>query len=141
VRDVRSSPPTHLSANEDAHSTIGSSLRIIDLRTTPGVPINEFDAFGATAYHVGSGVGGTHVYVVHLAPGGVIGVHEAGFDQIFAPIHGNGWAAGSDGRRRAVAVGEAALIRRGELHSKGSNTGLVALMLQVHQLDAPGAGA
>jgi quercetin dioxygenase-like cupin family protein len=111
-------------------------LRIIDLRAAPGVPIHEFDASGATAHHVGSGGGATHVYVVHLAPGGVIGAHEAGFDQIFAPVQGNGWAAGPDGTRHPVAVGEAALIQRGELHSKGSDGGMVALMLQVQQLDA-----
>ena len=114
-------------------------MRIIDLRATPSVPINEFDASGATAHHVGSGGGATHVYVVHFAPGGVIGAHEAGFDQIFAPVQGSGWAAGADGMRHPVVVGEAALIQRGELHAKGSDSGLVALMLQVQQLDASGA--
>ncbi len=93
----------------------------------------------ATAHHLGSGGGAAHAYAVHLAPGGSIGAHEAGFDQLFVPVHGSGWAAGADGVRRPVAVGEAAIIRRGEVHAKGSETGLVALMVQVERLAEPRA--
>jgi len=39
-----------------------------------------------------------------------------------------------DGERIPLAQGEAAIIRRGEIHSKGSETGRTAFMVQVHDL-------
>jgi hypothetical protein len=42
--------------------------------------------------------------------------------------------AGGDGVRQTLATGEAAFIFRGETHSKGSETGLTALMVQVRDL-------
>ncbi len=110
-------------------------MRILDLRAARRVPIADFDAIGAAVSRVGSAEGTTHAWVVHLEPGGVIGGHEAGFDQLFVPLQGDGWAAGADGVRHPVGAGEAALIRRGEVHAKGSERGMVALMVQVERLD------
>jgi quercetin dioxygenase-like cupin family protein len=88
-----------------------------------------------------SGGGAAHIYLIHLAPGGVIGAHEAGFDQLFVPLQGSGWAAGTDAVRHQIVVGQAAVFRRGEVHAKGSEIGLVALMVQVEQAtDACAAG-
>ncbi len=42
--------------------------------------------------------------------------------------------SGDDGERIPLAQGEAAIIRRGEIHSKGSETGRTAFMVQVHDL-------
>ena len=112
-------------------------MRVIDLRTTPASPVDTFDAVATAAHHLGSGGGAAHVYVLHFAPGGAIGEHEAGFDQLLVPVQGSGWAAGGDGVRRALAVGEAALIGRGEMHAKGSDTGLIALMVQIESVMSP----
>jgi hypothetical protein len=50
----------------------------------------------------------------------------------FAP--GSGRVAGGDGERRDLPEGHAALITRGETHSKGSETGMTALMVKVREL-------
>jgi hypothetical protein len=47
----------------------------------------------------------------------------------------DGWVAGEDGVRHALRAGEAAFIRRGEIHSKGSESGVIALMVQVREFD------
>jgi quercetin dioxygenase-like cupin family protein len=83
---------------------------------------------------IADGVGEAHVYWIAFEPGGVIGPHEAGFGQLFVPVDGAGWVAGQDGRRLAVSPGESAFIARGEMHSKGSDSGMTALMLQVRDL-------
>jgi quercetin dioxygenase-like cupin family protein len=88
----------------------------------------------ASALEVAAGNGEAHIYVVYFEAGGVIGPHEAGFGQLLLPIAGSGWVAGPDGERVALVEGEAALIPRGEIHSKGSETGLAALMVQVRDL-------
>lgn len=78
----------------------------------------------------------THTaYVLHFEADGLIGQHEAGFGQLFFAMSGDGWVAGGDGVRHALREGEAAFIRRGGVHSKGSETGLVALMVQVRDFN------
>lgn len=90
----------------------------------------------ASAVELAEGTGEAHVYTVYLEAGGVIGPHEAGFGQLFVPLFGSGWVAGGDNERLPVGEGEAAFIARGEVHSKGSETGLAALMIQVRDLTA-----
>ena len=75
-----------------------------------------------------------HAYVLHFEADGVIGPHQAGFGQLFFAMSGEGWVAGDDRLRHPLREGEAAFIRRGEVHSKGSENGLVALMIQVRDL-------
>jgi hypothetical protein len=52
---------------------------------------------------------------------------------IFFAVSGDGWVAAFDGRRRRLAEGQAAFIHKGEIHSKGRDTGLTA-MVQVRHL-------
>jgi quercetin dioxygenase-like cupin family protein len=85
---------------------------------------------------VAVGDGEAHAYVLYFDAGGLIGRHEAGFGQLFFAVSGDGWVAGDDGVRQPLREGEVAFIARGEVHSKGSDTGLTALMVQVRNLDA-----
>lgn len=88
----------------------------------------------ASSIELAEGEGEAHAYVLYFEPGGEIGAHEAGFGQLFFAVSGNGWVAGGDGVRVPLAEGEAAFISRGEIHSKGSETGLTALMVQIRNL-------
>lgn len=88
----------------------------------------------ASSIKLAKGAGEAHAYVLYFEPGGEIGPHEAGFGQIFLPIIGSGWVAGEDGERVVLVGGQAALFRRGETHSKGSETGMTAVMVQVRDL-------
>jgi quercetin dioxygenase-like cupin family protein len=90
-----------------------------------------------SSLEVAEGAGEAHAYVLYFEPGGEIGAHEAGFGQLFFALSGNGWVAGGDGERVPLAEGQAAFIRRGEIHAKGSETGLTALMVQVRDLIPP----
>ena len=88
----------------------------------------------ASSIKLAEGAGEAHVYALYFDPGGEIGPHEAGFGQLFLPLSGSGWVAGDDGERVALAEGQAALFRRGETHSKGSETGMTAVMVQIGDL-------
>jgi quercetin dioxygenase-like cupin family protein len=90
----------------------------------------------ASSLELAEGEGEAHAYVVYFEPGGEIGPHEAGFGQLFVALSGSGWVAGGEGERVPLAEGQAAFIQRGEIHSKGSETGLTALMIQVRDLTA-----
>jgi quercetin dioxygenase-like cupin family protein len=71
---------------------------------------------------------------VYFEPGGKIGEHVAGCGQLFLVINGAGWASGADGRRVDLAAGRGVYFERGELHSKGSETGMTAVIIQVTEL-------
>jgi hypothetical protein len=109
-------------------------MQLFDLSPEHATAIREFEAAGAAALALASGAGAAHIYTIYLEPGGQIGPHPAGFGQLFVPLTGSGWVAGADGVQFALIPGQAAYWSRGELHSKGSEEGLTALMIQVRDL-------
>jgi quercetin dioxygenase-like cupin family protein len=106
----------------------------LDASAADRIGPRPFEVKLTSALEVAAGSGEAHVYVLYFEPGGEIGPHEAGFGQILYAVAGNGWVAGEDGVRRPLAEGDAAFISRGEQHSKGSEGGLTALMIQVRGL-------
>jgi quercetin dioxygenase-like cupin family protein len=110
-------------------------MRVIETGREAAERIERFESQGAWSLKLGGGSGEAYVYSVHFDPGGEIGPHEAGFDQLFVVVEGSGWGAGADGARTPLVRGQAALFRRGEVHSKGSERGMQAIMIQVHELD------
>ena len=113
-------------------------MHVIDFTPERATPIPEYGSRGASAQPLADGGGEAHVYAVHIGPGGEIGPHPAGFAQLFLVVAGEGWVAGGDGERRPVRAGQGAVIARGEVHAKGSESGLSAVMIQLAQL-APAA--
>ena len=109
-------------------------MRVVDFSRERAEPIERFDSVAATSVHVGDGEGEAHVYSVHFDAGGRIGTHPAGFGQLFLVVEGSGWVAGEDGQRVELCAGQGAYIARGEQHSKGSDTGMSAIMVQVRDL-------
>ena len=103
---------------------------------TPGheAPISVYDSRGAHALSLGEGRGQGHIYWIRIDPGGVIGRHEAGFGQLFLVVDGSGWVSGDDGLPRPLSAGMGAFFARGEVHAKGSDTGLTAIMVQLTEL-------
>jgi quercetin dioxygenase-like cupin family protein len=93
------------------------------------VPITDYESSLASSIEFAEGVGEAHAYITFFELGGAIGPHEAGFGQILFAVSGSGWVTGSDGVRVPLAEGHAAFIRRGEIHAKGSETGMKALIV------------
>jgi quercetin dioxygenase-like cupin family protein len=109
-------------------------VTIINLQAESVQPIEAYESFAAWSSEIASGLGEAHLHVVRMEAGGVIGPHEAGFGQLFLVVSGVGWAAGPDGEHRVLVPGQAAYIRRSELHSKGAESALIALIVQVREL-------
>lgn len=100
-----------------------------------GSPIEEYGSVGASAWPIADGTGEAHVYHVRIGPGGRIGPHPAGFGQLFVVLEGSGWVEGGSSERLDVGVGEAVFVERGEVHAKGSEAGMTALMIQVRDME------
>jgi quercetin dioxygenase-like cupin family protein len=117
-------------------------MHVIDFNPERSTPITEYDSRGASTQPLASGAGEAHVYAVHVAAGGEIGPHPAGFGQLFLVVSGEAWVTGGDGVRHSVRAGHGAVIARGEVHRKGSAPGCTAIMIQLAELtstDALGA--
>jgi hypothetical protein len=110
-------------------------MRIVDLDEFATTPILEYQSTAAAAASIAQGRGDGHIHWLRFEPGGVIGPHPAGPAQLFIPLEGAGWAAGSDAVRHPIALGQVAFIASGEIHSKGSEGGMNALMIQLSTLD------
>jgi len=115
-------------------------MRVIRLSPAHAEPIHLFEAVGASSELLANGRGEAHIHWVRFEPGGRIGEHPTGFGQLFFVVDGSGWAAGADGRRVEIRAGQCVCFERGERHSKGSDGGMTALMVQVSDL-RPSASA
>ena len=117
----------------------GNVVAMKIVRPTPSlaerIGTRPYEVTKVSSIELAVGDGEAHAYGLYFEPGGEIGPHEAGYGQLFFALSGDGWVAGGDGIRQPLATGEAAFIMRGEIHSKGSETGLSALMVQVRDLD------
>ncbi len=113
-------------------------MRILEFGRDRAAPIAEFSSNAAASIQLGSGHGEAHVHALHFEPAGSIGRHRAGFAQLFVVASGTGWVEGNDGVRVELAEGQAAWFARGEMHAKGSNQGMTAIMIQVDELEPLG---
>jgi len=116
----------------------GTAVRIVEFNAEVAEPISSFESVAASSVALGHGHGELHVYCVHFGVDAEIGVHPTGFCQLFLVVHGSGWVAGADGRRVALSAGQGAFFERGETHSKGSQSGMVAVMVQASHMKSGG---
>jgi hypothetical protein len=105
-------------------------IRIVHFSAADAEPIGLYSSVLASAVALGHGEDGSHVYAVHIEAGGEIGSHPAGVDQLFLVVQGSGWGAGADGVRHSLSALQGAFVPRGENHAKGSQAGMVAIMVQ-----------
>lgn len=110
-------------------------MRVIEFSPGHSQPISLFESVSASSVPLGDGSGRAHVYCLYFGAGGRIGEHRAGFGQLFLVVEGAGWAAGGDGRRVPLRAGQGAYFEAGELHSKGSETGMTVIMVQTDALE------
>ncbi len=105
-------------------------IRIVQFSADAAEPIKSYSSVSASAVALAHGEGASHVYAVHVEAGGQIGPHPAGFDQLFLVVQGSGWVAGADGVRHSISALQGAFVPKGEAHAKGSQAGMVAIMVQ-----------
>ena len=106
-------------------------MQLLSFGPERATPISEYRSHHASAIPLASGQGEAHIYCLHLDAGGEIGAHEAGFAQLFLVVEGSGWVSGPDGKRQLLGHGQGAFIARGDLHAKGTASGMIAIMVQL----------
>lgn len=111
-------------------------MKIITFGHDAASSIELFHSVGASSVALGHGHGETHVYAIHVEAGGMIGTHPTGFAQLFLVVQGSGWASGHDNIRQPLKAGEGVYFACGEMHAKGSDKGMTAIMIQVSDMNA-----
>jgi quercetin dioxygenase-like cupin family protein len=82
-----------------------------------------------------------HAGCMRLGPGGLIGLHEASGPQLLAVVEGEGWIRGKGPERTPISAGGAVFWEKGEWHETGTDTGLVALVIESpHLIDDDAIG-
>ena len=109
-------------------------MQILPFDATVARAIETYGARGASSVPLGSGTGPADVYVVRFEAGGDIGAHDTGFGQLFIVVDGAGWVSGADDVRVSIVAGHAAYFPRDPAR-EGSDTGMTAVMVQVHDLE------
>ena len=75
-----------------------------------------------------------HVGCMRLEPGGIIGMHPASTPQLLAVVEGNGWIRGEDGVKTPISAGGGVYWAEGEMHETGTDSGLVAIVIETRVL-------
>ena len=110
-------------------------MKVIEFSRELAEPIKMFESVSSASVHLGDGTGETHIYCIYFESGSQIGEHPAGYGQLFLVMNGEGWAASHDGHRVKLKAGQGAYFQPGEFHSKGSDTGMTVIMVQVSNLE------
>ena len=106
-------------------------MRILHLATDAGArPITNFGSEGLAILPVVRGQGAFQIGCMRLVAGGYVGRHAAVGPQLFVVVQGDGWVEGGDSARQPITAGEAALWEDGEQHSAGTDTGMLALVIE-----------
>lgn len=75
-----------------------------------------------------------HVSCTRLEPGGLVGMHPASTPQLLAVVEGEGWIRGEEGPRTPIRTGGAVFWSEGEMHETGTESGLVAIVVETRAL-------
>jgi quercetin dioxygenase-like cupin family protein len=67
---------------------------------------------------------------VYIQADGKIGYHQAVTPQLFLLVQGKGWIRAESEERLAVQEGQAIFWEQGEWHESGSETGMIAVIIE-----------
>ncbi|TYS68251.1 cupin domain-containing protein [Sutcliffiella horikoshii] len=100
-----------------------------------GFPIKHYDSQAAHFIKVSRNKQENSIGFIQLDAGGVVGYHQATVQQLFIVVQGEGWVTGTDRERISIRSGEGVMWEEGEWHESGSESGMLALVVEAKTLD------
>jgi mannose-6-phosphate isomerase class I len=79
--------------------------------------------------------GDVSIGCMYLEKDGVVGYHQATVPQLFLVVQGDGWVRGEETSKLPIKVGQAAFWQAGEWHESGTDTGMVAIVIESKVID------
>ncbi|MBM6618189.1 cupin domain-containing protein [Bacillus suaedaesalsae] len=98
----------------------------------------EIGAFGSNFVmsRISQGEGNFHIGCMYFDQNDFVGRHDAVTPQLFVVVEGEGWVSGANGEKLPIRAGEAALWHKGESHEAGSETNMIAIVIESENLNA-----
>lgn len=97
--------------------------------------ITAFGSVGLAITPIARLDGLVQLVCMHLGSGGSVGYHQATVAQLFLVVFGEGWVRGASEEQVRITAGHAAYWSAGEWHAAGTNSGMVAMVLEAELLD------
>ncbi len=100
-----------------------------------GFPIKQYDSQAAHFMKVCRNQEENSIGFIQLDAGGEVGYHQATVEQLYIVVQGEGWVTGTDRERISIKSGEGVMWDKGEWHESGSESGLLALVVESETID------
>jgi quercetin dioxygenase-like cupin family protein len=92
--------------------------------------ISTFNSMNVGISPIIKNEGYTSVGCIHFDREGVVGMHPATMPQLFLVIEGAGWVRVEGDEKVSVSKGTAVFWEAGEQHESGTETGMVAIVIE-----------
>jgi len=110
-------------------------MKIFRFDAQVGKSIDRYDSSGFVITGVLHLFDEAVINCAYLSSGGVIGYHQAADSQLFLVVRGEGWIRGEAPHKTSVKAGQAAFWEKEEWHESGTETGMLALIIEGANLD------
>lgn len=111
-------------------------MRLYSFGAEAGHPITQFGSERVTITGIArTAEADVQIGCMRLEPGGCVGAHQAATRQLFLVVRGEGWVRGPEAERTPITAGQAAYWEPGEEHESGSESGMVAFVIEGDTLD------
>jgi quercetin dioxygenase-like cupin family protein len=79
--------------------------------------------------------GSFHIGCIYLGTNGKVGYHQTATNQLFLVVQGEGWVRSGDHHKMNIKAGQAAFWIAGEWHESGTESGMMAIVIESDSLD------
>jgi len=110
-------------------------MKLYRFDTEVGENINLHNSTGFVISKIARVFEDAMINCVYLDAHGVIGYHQAAAPQLFLVVQGAGWVRGAEIERTSIKAGQAAYWEQGEWHASGTETGLMAIIIEGVKFD------
>lgn len=106
-------------------------MKIFCFAETAGLEIDNYGSKNVIFTRITRLTDKVDINCMHIKPKGLVGYHQATIPQLFLVVHGEGWVRGTTSERVKIRRGQAAYWEAGEWHESGTDTGMMAILVEI----------
>ena len=110
-------------------------MKIFRFDAQIGREIHQYESLNVIMSRIVQTSQGAHIGCMQMDAGGVVGYHQAGMPQLFLVVQGEGWVTDESRQRVPIKAGQAAFWTAGEWHESGTDTGMMAIVIETNEMD------
>ena len=110
-------------------------MKIFRFDSPVGKYIDRYNSSGFVIARILHVLDEAAINCAYLSSGGVIGFHQATIPQLFLVVQGEGWVRGESPHETYIKAGQAAFWEEEEWHESGTETGMIAVIIESVNFD------